>query len=151
MKLSTLNSFCRETKNFFDRGIPYWDGKIVVTGGALSGFDGKLQTGQYFRITGSVFNDGIYRYPARELHDEEFSGTVRPMAVPAEVLELCDKIEAWRTKYEDPESMAMSPYQSESFAGYSYTKPGGSSAAAADGAISWQKAFAASVRRWKKL
>ena len=35
-----------------------------------------LANGQYFRIIGSVFNDGLHQYPAADLVDEEFSGAI---------------------------------------------------------------------------
>ena len=41
-----------------------------------------LQNGQYFKIIGSVFNDGIYQYPVTGLTDEEFEGEIWAMAVP---------------------------------------------------------------------
>ena len=78
-----------------------------------------LQNGQYFRICGSVFNDGLHRYPAADLTDEAFEGTVWALAVPQAVASLADEIAAWETKNG---AAAVGPYQSESFGGYSYTK-----------------------------
>lgn len=107
-----------------------------------------LQAGQYFRILGSVFNDGLYRYgddmPA--LQDETFSGAVWALAVPKAVLDLSEEISAWQEKYGNT---ADSPYTSESFGGYSYTKAGG----AGDGmtAGGWQGVFQSRLDRWRKL
>ena len=35
-----------------------------------------LSPGQYFRILGSVYNDGLYQYPTPDLTDESFDGAV---------------------------------------------------------------------------
>ena len=35
-----------------------------------------LKEGQYIRITGSTFNDGLHAWPYNGLTDEEFVGTV---------------------------------------------------------------------------
>ena len=40
-----------------------------------------LANGQYFRICGSVFNDGLHQYPAGDLKTETFDGTVWALAV----------------------------------------------------------------------
>lgn len=98
-----------------------------------------LSAGQYFRISGSRFNDGVYRYGTVLHADETFSGTVQAMAVPPALEALAAEIEAWREKHADA---VQSPYQSESFGGYSYTK-------SAD--ASWQAVFASRLKRWRKL
>ena len=105
-----------------------------------------LQTNQYFRICGSVFNDGLHLYPAVDLTDETFTGTVRVLAVPKAVVSLAEDIAAWEEK--NGEAVA-SPYQSESFGGYSYTKR---SAGSEGGAVtSWQGAFKSRLNDWRKL
>lgn len=84
-----------------------------------------LHDGQYFRIMGSVFNDGLHRYgPDMEaLTDETFGGTVWALAIPKNVVDAASEAEAWLKKYGD---RAMGPYSSESLAGqYSYTKDTG--------------------------
>ena len=78
-----------------------------------------LQNGQYFRICGSIFNDGVHKYGEADLQDETFYGTVWALAIPKSVVELAAEIEAWQKKNGDA---VVSPYQSESFGGYSYTK-----------------------------
>ena len=103
-----------------------------------------LQDGQYFRILGSVFNDGLHRYgPGMEiLRDEAFDGTVWALAVPEAVAELAGEIAAWQEKYG---TVTSSPYTSESFAGYSYAKSGGAEAGG------WQAAFRARLNPYRKL
>jgi len=107
-----------------------------------------LQDGQYFRIVGSVFNDGVYQYPATGLTDETFDGAIWAMAIPSEVIALASDIEAWKEKYQSIDSPAMSPYNSESFGGYSYSKSSGGSD---DLSGTWQGAFADRLNHWRKI
>lgn len=106
-----------------------------------------LRNGQYFRIVGSVFNDGLHRYgPDMEcLEDEEFDGSVWVLAIPKTVGELAREIAVWQEKYG---AKAASPYTSESFAGYSYTKSGGADAGGSGG---WQATFRARLDPYRKL
>lgn len=90
-------------------------GEFTVQGGQLT--LPFLQTGQYFRVVGSVFNDGLHQYPVADLTDETFTGSVWALAVPKAVIELAEEIDAWQTKNGDP-----GPFTSESFGGYSYSK-----------------------------
>ena len=104
-----------------------------------------LENGQYFRICGSVFNDGLHQYPASDLKAETFEGNVWALAVPQAVIDLATEIEAWQTKNGDA---SVSPYQSESFGGYSYSKATDS---ASGGAVTWQSAFRSRMNAWRKL
>ena len=104
-----------------------------------------LANGQYFRICGSVFNDGLHQYPASDLKAEAFEGTVWALAVPQAVIELASEIEAWQEKNGDA---SVSPYQSESFGGYSYSKATDS---ASGGAVTWQSAFRSRLNNYRKL
>ena len=104
-----------------------------------------LANGQYFRIVGSVFNDGLHQYPASDLKAETFEGTVWALAVPQAVIELAAEIEAWQKKNGEA---SVSPYQSESFGGYSYSKATDS---ATGGALTWQSAFRSRLSAWRKL
>ena len=104
-----------------------------------------LANGQYFRIFGSVFNDGLHQYPASDLKAETFEGTVWALAVPQAVIDLAYEIEAWQEKNGDA---SASPYQAESFGGYSYSKATDS---ASGGAVTWQSAFRSRLNAWRKL
>ena len=105
-----------------------------------------LANGQYFRICGSVFNDGLYQYvPDLKLTDETFDGTVWALAIPKAVLDLATEIESWQKKNGDA---SVSPYQSESFGGYSYSKATDS---ASGGAVTWQTAFRSRMNNYRKL
>ena len=77
-----------------------------------------LQNGQYYRICGSVFNDGLHKYGVEDLQNETFAGTVWALAIPKSVVELSAKIEEWQSKNG---AATESPYSSESFGGYSYS------------------------------
>lgn len=104
-----------------------------------------LADGQYFRICGSVFNDGLHQYPATDLVDEEFSGAIWALAIPPAVVDLADEIGAWQEKNGEA---ASSPFSSESFGGYSYSKATDS---ASGGAVTWQTAFRSRLNAWRKL
>ena len=104
-----------------------------------------LADGQYFRICGSVFNDGLHRYPETDLVDEEFSGAIWELAIPPAVVDLADEIGAWQEKNGEA---SASPYQSESFGGYSYSKATDS---ASGGAVTWQSVFKRQLSAWRKI
>ena len=115
-------------------------GKYTVSSGHLE-LD-FLQTGQYFKIVGSVFNNGVHIYPAEDLVDEVFDGQVWAMAVPKQVVSLAQEISEW--------CVANPPtaYTSEAFGGYSCTRAadGGTGAPA-----SWESVFRSRLNRWRKL
>ena len=136
-----LTEVCDYLNNYF------WDKKIkgtfTVSGGSIE--VAGLKEGQYFRIIGSVFNDGVHQYPAEGLTDETFEGSIWSMAVPKTVIGLAYDIKAWQDKYGTD---ALSPFNSESFAGYSYSKSGNS---AIGGGATWQDAFAGRLNKYRKL
>ena len=104
-----------------------------------------LQDGQYFRICGSVFNDGLHQYNVLGLVDETFTGTIWALAIPKSVIELADEIQKWQEKNGEA---SVSPYQSESFGGYSYSK---ATDAETGGAVTWQSAFKQQLSAWRKI
>ena len=155
----SLYELCKELKNFFDR--EKWIGQIEIKSNVITYKGGQtflgsrtveLQDGQYFRIVGSVFNDGVFVYPATSLHDETFDGAVWAMAVPPEVIALSKEIDKWVELYGGADSSAMSPFQSESFGGYSYSKGSKSRASDSNGENpnTWQSAFSDRLKLWRK-
>lgn len=137
-----LENVLRHLNNWFL--VEIHEGTFTVENGSIA--LPFLQTNQYFRICGSVFNDGLHLYPAVDLTDETFTGTVWVLAVPKAVVALAEDIAAWEGK--NGESVA-SPYQSESFGGYSYTKRStGSDSGTLNG---WQDAFKSRLNDWRKL
>lgn len=122
--------------NWFVMGR-YDDTYTIEDGGITLPF---LVNGQYFRIVGSLFNDGVYQYPAK-LTDEAFNGSVWALAIPKALLSTVDEITAWTAKNGD-----SGPYTSESFGGYSYSKATNSKGLA----VGWRDVFAAQLAPWKK-
>lgn len=133
-----LTALCQELRNWFERDKHFGD--FTISEGSLD--VDFLKDGQYFRIVGSVFNDGVHKYPDTTLTDEEFCGAVWEMAVPADVIDLANEIEAF-----NEEAGTSSPYTAESWGGYSYTK-----ATASDGSpLTWQTAFSNRLNKWRKI
>ena len=137
-----LTELCADLRKYFEVPNGRHFGKFTISGGSIAPLD-FLQEGQYFRIVGSVFNDGVYQYPATSLTDEVFEGAVWAMAVPPTLIALSAEIKA----YNDSDVGKPSPYASESFGGYSYTK----ATDASGGPIGWQKVFGDRLRKWRKL
>lgn len=138
-----LEQVLMNIRNWFtvDGGIH--SGTFTIEGGGIA--LPFLANGQYFRIIGSVFNDGLHQYPAADLVDEEFSGAIWALAIPKAVIELADEIQKWQGKNGEA---SVSPYQSESFGGYSYSK---ATDAETGGAVTWQSAFKKQLSAWRKI
>lgn len=148
-----ISELCKELRNWFDRGQPHFHGVSTIESGKITDRDflSAIKPNQYFRIEGSIFNDGVYQYTDKlELTDEIFVGSVSLMAIPKEVLTLAKDIEDWQTKYGGVDSEAMSPFNSESFGGYSYSKSGGGANGSGVSA-SWKSAFASRLNNWRKI
>lgn len=132
-----LEQILAHLRNWFCVGV--YPGTYTVENGSLA--LPFLQNGQYFRIIGSVFNDGVYQYPA-ELKNETFRGTVWALAVPQALISLSEEIESWNEK-----QGRAGPFVSESFAGYSYTKATNSKGMP----VTWQDAFGGRLNEWRKV
>ena len=104
-----------------------------------------LADGQYFRICGSVFNDGLHQYNVLDLTDETFTGTIWALSIPQPIIDLANEIQEWQDKNADALS---SPYSSESFGGYSYSK---ATDAETGGTITWQSVFKKQLNIWRKI
>lgn len=152
-----ISELCAELRNYFLRDYVnpeqyMHSGSFVIANGEMQSLP-FLKFGQYYRIVGSTFNDGVHKYSANHrgaedsetLIDEEFEGTIWEMFVPNEVVDLSEEIQDWVSNNADT---INSPYQSESFGGYSYTK-----AIASTGKLStdWQSHFAGKLNRWRRL
>lgn len=118
--------------------VKQFNGTFNITDGAISLSD--IKTGQYFLIEGSMFNDGVYKYPTTNLQDEEFSGCVTLLAPPRQFLDLVDEISSY------VEHDTRGGLQSESFGGYSYTR------ATVNGRMAdWTDIFRQRLNVWRKL
>ena len=145
-----ISEICAELRNYFLRDyinpehyIHY--GSFVIANGEMQSLP-FLKQNQFYRIIGSTFNDGVHQYGVDNgLIDETFDGTIWEMFVPKEVVDLSAEIQTWVSNNADT---INSPYQSESFGGYSYTK-----AIASNGKLStdWQSHFAGKLNRWRRL
>lgn len=143
-----LNELCQELRNYFDKAQPKFFGEIAIENGKITnqGFLDAIKPNQYFRIVGSIFNDGVYCFKEElALEDEAFDGAIWLMAVPKAVLELETEIENWQTEYGNA---LNSPFTSESFGGYSYSKASGKNGG---GAVTWQDAFATRLNLYRRI
>lgn len=150
-----LTEICAYLKNYFcfkgDRIIGDFS---VVDGAVVPSF--SISDGQYYRIVGSVFNDGVHKFGDAEdtLKDEgEFHGAVWLMRVPQDVIDLAQDIKNWQDKYGGIDGANMSPYSSESFGGYSYTKASGSSTSSASSTAvtTWKDVFASRLAPYRRI
>lgn len=149
---NNMTELCQELRNWFDRAR--YIGHITLNADGdvyCNSVKIGLAEGQYFRVVGSVFADGVHVYPDGGTKSEAFDGAVWAMAVPPAVLQLAQDIAAWRTKYEAPDATSMSPFMSESFGGYSYQKGSAFTSDNKSGGVSWQGVFAARLNPWRKI
>lgn len=144
-----LTQICAEIKNYFckeeDRIIGDFS---IVDGSIVPSVD--LADDQYFRVVGSVFNDGVHKNGDALIDEDEFHGAVWKMRIPQDVIQLAEEIADWQTKNADA---INSPYSSESFGGYSYTKSGGYSGGSDKVGSDWrnQASFAARLNPYRRI
>ena len=131
-----IDEICASLHNYF--AVDIVPGEYTVNDGEIT--LPFLAAGQFFRVVGSVFCDGVYRCGDKLPADETFDGAIWALAIPPALEAVAAEIEEWKQKNAE---VINSPYQSESFGGYSYTK--GSDSA------SWQGVFAKRLNRWRKL
>lgn len=148
-----LTEICQYLRNWFERDIivgnfQVLDGVLVATNNTTL----PILSGQYYRIAGSIFNDGVHIMDevTDVLKDEPvFSGAIWLMAIPPNFLALVEDIEEWTTKNVDA---VNSPYQSESFGGYSYSlRSAGGATDGESGGVTWQNQFKARLSPWRKI
>lgn len=150
-----LTEICAEIRNYFtyerDKHFGDW---AVVNGAITPLFD--IPT-DYIRIVGSHKNDGVHKRSQATglfaLVDEgTFHGAIWVMSPPSEFIALVSEIETWQTKNGGVDSQAMSPFNSESFGGYSYSKSGGnSSGGSSSGGASWLAAYAPRLNIYRRI
>lgn len=139
----TLSALCRDLNNYFDYDRIV--GSFEIRGGVFVQSLPLLE-GQYFTIWESVFNNGVHKFGDTDLVDEKFEGVVWLMKLPADVVELCNKITEWET---NNAAQLNGPFTSESFGGYSYSKMTGKKG----GTPSYMDVgeFAMAVSKWRKI
>ena len=146
-----LTEIFQYLRNWFVK-TKYFSTGFVISDGVITFDDGStvpLIAGQYYRIIGSVLNNGVHKYGDTQdlLRDEVFSGAVWAMAVPPAVVALAGEITTWTAANADA---INSPYQSESFGGYSCSLKAGSSGSGS-GSVTWQSQFADRLAPWRKI
>ena len=141
----SLTDLCNELRNWFCFDEDTHIGDFTITGGIISPPVDMIE-GQHFRIIGSIFNDGVHT-TSDELKDDSFHGGIWLMRVPPEILSLLNEINDYETKYG---AVNISPYQSESFKGYSYTK--GTMGSGSSGTnVTWRDAFKSRLNNYRKI
>ena len=148
-----LTEICAEIKNYFTfKGDRHIGDFAIVDGAITPSFDFPTN---YFRIIGSHLNDGVHDLSDESdiLMDEpKFHGAVWVMSPPKAFLDLVADIQAWQDENGKVDSVAMSPFQSESFGGYSYSKASGGTATGGKSSVpTWQATFASRLNLYRRI
>lgn len=149
----TLEVICKELKNWFTKDEDKNFDTFTISGGIISPSDFLLPN-QYFRIVGSVFNDGVYQFKDANtaiegLTDETITdGAVWTMSIPKSVIEGLTTLNQW---IDANKETLDSPYTSESFGGYSYSKStGGNNATESKGNVTLNQKINELFGRYRK-
>lgn len=146
----TLTDLCRKTRNWFDKKRHF----------GIFDLDSELDfacEGQFYRLIGDVtadgqclyvdyvctYTDGNFKVYGAETAHGILNGAIWEMSVPTDFLELYEKMTAWEEKNAD---ILNSPFQSESFGGYSYSRASGK-----NGSLTVWDNFADEIARYQKL
>lgn len=145
-----LTEICAEIRNYFSKESDRHFGTFAIENGVIVPLLINADCA-YIRICGSRKNDGVHKISDNDLNDEgEFGGAVWEMYPPKAFLDLAAEISDWQTKNGGVDSAAMSPFASESFGGYSYSK----SKAGGNGSSSsptWQDAYRSRLNLYRKV
>lgn len=136
---TTITEMCQVVHNYFVIGSH--SGTFVINDGMLEA--PFLKPGQYFCISNSFFNDGVYQYPAQGLRDESFTGDILVMDPPQDFIQLAAEIREWRERHEIPDDPARSPFTEEAFGKYGYKKR--------KHAINWISVFGSHLNTYRRL
>ena len=146
-----LTEICAKLRNYFvthDEDMHF--GVFAISGGIITP-PLDIPT-DYIRIIGSHLNDGVHKLSDNDLVDEaKFEGAIWVMSPPKAFLGLVSEIEAWQEKNGSAGSEAMSPFNSESFGGYSYSKGYSGSSTGSGNFSSWEDAFSRRLNAWRKI
>ena len=136
-----IQRVCDYCHNYFEAS--YQSGKFEIEDGAIiAPASFSIADGQFCRIQGSTFNDGLHFAPLTDLDDETFDGTIFLCKIPAQFIDLCERITQWIDK-----NGYIGGKQSESFGGYSYSLATGK-----DGQpLNWQGVFATELQAYRKV
>lgn len=134
-----LETILNHLHNWFEVRGACMTGTFRVVSGAPD-VEG-LANGQYFRVEGSVFNDGLHQFGMDDMDDETFTGRIWPLAIPRAVIDLSEEIAIWC------EENPPTDFVSESFGGYTYSRGSGTNARVGG----WAAAFAGRLNAWRKV
>lgn len=151
MDAGTLEQVLTHIHNWFTYDEIPVDG-CEISSGQLPA-SASIPNGAWYRIQGSLFNDGLHQHPATDLTGETFDGTITVCAIPKALLDVVDEIEDWiDLNREAYQKASASPYASESFDGYTYSIRGDLTAQNGSGGLTgWQAAFASQLNAWRKV
>jgi len=143
-----LSEICAEIKNYFTyEGDRHIGDFAIVDGNITPSFD--IPT-DYIRIIGSHKNDGVHKVSDKDLIDEaKFHGSIWVMSPPKAFLDLVKEISDWQAKYGGVDTEAMSPFNSESFGGYTYSKTTRSSGEGAS--TTWQSLYSSRLNLYRRI
>lgn len=154
-----LTDLCEKLRNWFD--VDRHFGTFEIANGTID-LD-FIREGQFYRLIGSR-QDGVYTVLDNKLkfiksisedgqggfdvdgiiaRDETFNGAVWELSFPINFLIFYSDMCGWETQYADK---VNSPYQSESFGGYSGTLKTG-----ANGILTVWDNFSSDLARWQKI
>jgi len=147
----------KEIRNFFIVSVERGDFSIE---GSILSAESDYLIGQYIYIpgaiqrhngtVGSLLNEGIYLVQDSLItlagaQDETWAGTICGLAVPQDFVELAAEIGAFQA--EANKSPAAGALQSESFAGYSYSRMTNASGLP----VTWRDVYAGRLNKYRKL
>lgn len=153
MDAGILEQVLYHLHNWFERESFTVSGCEVVNGSLPESVTEHILEGQWFRIKGSNLNDGLHQNPDNELYEETFDGTISLLAIPKALLLVAQDISDWVDATHEASQQALrSPYQSESFGGYSYSLKDSGGSNSGSGCLSgWQAEFAGRLNPWRKM
>ena len=153
MDAGILEQVLYHIHNWFERDVLTVNDCQIEDGSLPASITSEMLDGQWYRIEGSYMNEGLHQNPDNGLTDETFDGTISLLAIPKALLlvveDICDWVDATN---EASQKALRSPYQSESFGGYSYSLKGQSgSNSGSGGLVGWQAEFASRLNPWRKM
>lgn len=146
-----LSEVCAEIRNYFTYSRDIHIADWVISNGIITpSLD--IPT-DYIRIVGSRKNDGVYKVSSMQLQDEAFHGAIWIMSPPKDFLTLVLEIESWQAVNGTADSVAMSPFNSETLGAYSYSKGGiarGNNQSATPN-VTWKDVYATRLNRFRRV
>lgn len=144
-----LTEICQYLHNYFDYERHYGDISIIGQSIFCDGKEIEIESGQYFALFRDKFVLGVYK-KGDTLTDKTFEGAVWLMDVPVSILNADTWATNWMNKNGGVDSEANSPFQSESWGGYSYSK-GSNSSGKIGGSVFDQATFVRMLAPYRKL